>query len=364
VAFPPNAVISNDILDGAMDLLLLFGNSIARIINVLRHRFHDLPIHKLVYYHSYYQGVMPNLIAAINMRSGQRRTLRSKLDQTGNLQDCLGMTPLHILTCSSAHDLAMYCVIVDNYPSNLTTEDRWGATPMLYAFWGNAPAEIIHFLLDSYLSLYPSHVFNWTMMMETMGRCDTPKERIQNLLHVRQMHFPAQPLNWEYLLEKFAESSDCSSSGGQFDERMQFLFMCGMSSCVDALAFKVWRDHITDMIHTANYHYNRDNSDILHEIQAKVAHFEDEYPKLKEITTILELAVWKLKMNDNIPQEERCRKKMKTNESSIRRQCRITCGADIVIQHILPYLITATDEESDSETDTNDVDDNESIDSE
>lgn len=48
-----------------------------------------------------------------------------------------------------------------------------------------------------------------------------------------------------------------------------------------------------------------------------------------------------------------------TDESSIRRQCRITCGADVVIRHILPYLITATDEESVSESDANDIDDNE-----
>ena len=58
-------------------------------------------------------------------------------------------------------------------------------------------------------------------------------------------------------------------------------------------------------------------------------------------------------------------KKMRTDESEIRRQCRITGGADIVIRHILPYLINAADEESDSESDANDlVDDNESSDSE
>ncbi|MFN9898792.1 MAG: hypothetical protein ACK55Z_08380, partial [bacterium] len=121
----------------------------------------------IVYYQTYYHGVLQILIAAINTRSGQSRTLRSKLDPTGNQQDCLGMTPLHILTCSSIHDLELYRVIVEKYPANLITEDRWGALPLLYAFWGAAPAEIIQFLLDSYQSLYPSHVFNWTMMVKT-----------------------------------------------------------------------------------------------------------------------------------------------------------------------------------------------------
>jgi hypothetical protein len=61
-----------------------------------------------------------------------------------------------------------------------------GALPLLYAFWGAAPDEIIQFLLNSYQLYYPDHVFNWTMMVETIGRCDTLKESIGNLLHVKQ----------------------------------------------------------------------------------------------------------------------------------------------------------------------------------
>jgi len=33
-----------------------------------------------------------------------------------------------------------------------------------------------------------------------MGRCDSPKENIDSLLHVKQMHFPDQPIDWDYLL--------------------------------------------------------------------------------------------------------------------------------------------------------------------
>jgi hypothetical protein len=84
----------------------------------------------------------------------------------------------------------MYRLIIEKYPANLITQDRWGALPLLYAFWRAAPAEIIHFLLENYQSLYPDYVFNWTLMVETMGRTDTPKERIENLLCVKQMHFP------------------------------------------------------------------------------------------------------------------------------------------------------------------------------
>ena len=142
VAFPPDVVFGNDIFieeeeedddDNEMelrsDLQLLFGSDL-EIISELMHRFDGLPIHRIVYYQSYYHGVLQILIAAINTRSGQSRTLRSKLDPTGNQQDCLGMTPLHILTCSSVHDLDVYRLIVEKYPVNLITEDRWGALPL------------------------------------------------------------------------------------------------------------------------------------------------------------------------------------------------------------------------------------------
>ena len=369
MAFPPNAVFDDNIFidedDNEMtDLQRLFGSE-ARIIWELMHRFDGLPIHGIVYYQSYNENVLQKLTHAINMRSGQRRALRSKLNPTGNQQDCIGMTPLHILACSSVHDLEVYRVIVEKYPTNLITEDRWGALPLLYALWGAATNEIIHFLVESYESLYPDHIFNWTMMVETMGRCDTPKERIENLLRVKQMHFPEQPIDWGYLLDLFAEPSNRNFHGAPFQERMRYLVTCCLSSRVEALAFKLWRDHITNMIHTADYKWRLDNSTILRGIQDKLAYFEDELPKLEEATTILELALWKMRINEESHNEKSTRrqKKGKTDVSSVRHHCRVTCGVDVVIGRVLPYLLMSTvDQESDSAS--YDSDDDESSDSE
>jgi hypothetical protein len=123
---------------------------------------------------------------------------------------------------------------------------------------------------------------------------------------VKQTHFTEQSIDWEYMLDKFAEPSPVSFDEAPFRDRMQFLVMCGMSDHVEALPFKIWRNCISNMIHTANFPCNMDGTVILHRIQAKAAHFQDEYPRLlKEITSILELALWKLMMNHyNIPQEE------------------------------------------------------------
>jgi hypothetical protein len=80
---------------------------------------------------------------------------------------------------------------------------------------------------------------------------------------------------------------------------------------------------------------------ILREIRAKLDHFEHELTKLKEATAMLELALWKMKMSENGHQDRatQSQKKMKADESSIRSQDRVTCGADVVIGHVLPFLI-------------------------
>jgi hypothetical protein len=344
IAFPPDADVNNHIFHGATDLLQLFG-SVARIIRQLKHRFDRLPVHSSAYYQSYYnQGALQCLIDAINTKSGLHKKLRGmlsqrlhgKLNPTGNQQDCLGMTPLHILACSSVHNLEMYRLIVAKYPANLITVDRWGATPLLYAFWGAAPVEIVNFLINSYHLLYPDYVFNWTMMLKTMGQCDTPKENIESLLYAKQMHFPEQPLDWEYLLTAIAGSSSRFQNNVMFQEQMRFLVMCGLSVRLEALAFKVWRDYVTNMIHSATFVLGRDNSAILREIHSQFANYEDEFTKLKEITNILELALWKMKMNENGHQDINS---MATHDSNVRSQDRVTCGADVVIGHVVPFLI-------------------------
>jgi hypothetical protein len=67
---------------------------------------------------------------------------------------------------------------------------------------------------------------------------------------------------------------------------------------------------------------------------------------LKEATSILELALWNMKMNENIFQQKTIhyQKKIKADESCIRSQNRVACGADVVICNVLPFLISIGDE--------------------
>ena len=114
------------------------------------------------------------------------------------------------------------------------------------------------------------------------------------------------------------------------------------------------------MIETYNFKWDfypnksGDNSDILHRIREKLAQFEDKLLKLKEVTSILEIVLWGMRLNEKGRQDmaTQSQKKIKTDESSIRQQCRITFGADVIIGHVLPFLISVADDESDSNTES------------
>ena len=343
VAFPPNAVIDINILKKATDLLQLFG-SIAEIIHNLKHRFDGLPVHSLVYYQSSYQGELQRLITSGN-----------DLDPTGNQRDCLGMTPLHILTCSSVHNLELYRVIIDNYPTNLITEDAWGATPLLYAVWGNASADIIQFLLESHQLHFPDHEFNWTMMVKTMGQANAPLAVIQNLLDVHHRLCPDYNIDWDRILEELARDEDEPYAS---PATFCFLTRCSIAVRVSAIGVKHFRDNMADdWMGNEDNHFNREMW--RNETLTKLEYYESEYQKLKESTSLLELALWKMNIDASSTDNG-----VAMGDDN-RLECRIRCGADHVVNNVWPYLLPPNfvrsyvyiSDEEDSNSSNNDEDD-------
>jgi hypothetical protein len=63
---------------------------------------------------------------------------------------------------------------------------------------------------------------------------------------------------------------------------------------------------------------------------------------LKEATTILELTLWKAKLRQKKEEEDSLdttkAKKAKIDVESARQERRVTCGADIIIKNVLPFL--------------------------
>jgi len=68
-------------------------------------------------------------------------------------------------------------------------------------------------------------------------------------------------------------------------------------------------------------------------------HYKAEhYRYIKEAVTLLELALWKAKLGEEDNCAEGRTKKAKVDAESARKERRITCGADIVVKNVLPFL--------------------------
>eukprot|EP00984_Skeletonema_dohrnii_P005387 scaffold1896_cov86-Skeletonema_dohrnii-CCMP3373.AAC.3 len=72
----------------------------------------------------------------------------------------------------------------------------------------------------------------------------------------------------------------------------------------------------------------------------KMDHYKAEHCRyVKESVTLLELALWKAKLDEKEDSSAEGRaKKAKIDVDSVRRDRRVTCGADIVIKNVLPFL--------------------------
>jgi hypothetical protein len=286
-----------------------------------------------MYYISYYPVVLEEIRNIIMSENGE-------VDPTGLHQDCLGMTPLHILACSTVQLLELYQVMIENYPENLIVEDAWGAVPLLYAIWGDVPNEIVQFLVNSYQSFYPNHEFDWNNMVITLGRANASKAVIRNLLrHLQPTLSPEYNIDWDQILGELASATRKPAAS---PETFCFLTRRSIVTRVNAIGVMHFRDAMADdWMGRNSYFFNgqawRD------ETLAKLEYYESEYRRLKEVTSLLELALWKMKINDG--SKDLCEtmgrgnKKIKRDGLEFRLQCRISCGANIVIKNVWPYLL-------------------------
>ena len=76
------------------------------------------------------------------------------------------MTPLHVLLCSSAGcDVRVCQCMIEKYPSAMLIEDKWGEVPLVYALFGKAPIEVIHFLLETHMQRWRDMPFDFGGMI-------------------------------------------------------------------------------------------------------------------------------------------------------------------------------------------------------
>lgn len=151
---------------------------------------------------------------------------------------------------------------------------------------------------------------------------------------------------------KLRDKKDWYDSSGPSNVMFSFVVKQCTANQVNAIGLKLWRDDMANMIGKGVRPSSNDSKDSWFDrVKAKLSQYEAKYRMLKEATTYLELALWKNKLCESNPinhqngRGRRC-KKLKLNESGLRRQYRVNCGADVVIGNVLPYLLPVSESSS------------------
>lgn len=314
IAFPVGCIVDASILEKFNSLVDL---------RDLQHRFDGLPVHEICYYHSYRD--------AATVVKSLKREISQLTSKTASHQDCLGMTPLHILACSTKHDLEMYQLLVGKLPEYLIVEDKWKGIPLLYLFWCNAPKEIIHFVVESYKAIYPQYDIRCESMIFAMANALSPISYIQNLLNTHQQYFPEQMFDMETLVLALAESNIHQAIFNKQRinrELIRLLLKFGIQKRLDSLNNRKWHAELEEDIRLLPTKVNAAEK-CIKDLYDKLSSFE----RIKEATSLLELALWKVNITGS------CHKKTRiNNEASYRNQCRLDCGAEIIIHNVMPFL--------------------------
>jgi len=156
---------------------------------------------------------------------------------------------------------------------------------------------------------------------------------VGNLLDALQTLSPGYNIDWDQVLR---ELRNVYLSNVTFC----FLSRCSIAIRVNAIGVKHFRDAMND------YWMGSDN-DVFDrqawhdETLTKLEYYESEHQKLKETTSLLELALWKARISSVVHGKVMSggNKKMRIDQSEFRLQCRISCGADHVVKNVWPHLL-------------------------
>jgi hypothetical protein len=267
------------------------------LVNALKTRFDNLPLHKLCYYQSYHPTAttINALVDVIKSDSSVRK----------KREDCLGMTPLHILGLSKKQEPELYQLLVERYPGDILIRDAWGCLPIYYVCLSDAPIKIVRYFLAMHRAVFPKTKLERTQVIDSFSilfvsvdvlRCVilwTIADRLESLGH----------RDWKIdILHKVDQIPD----GGR----------------------RAWKEKERQIA-------------LIHDM---LALYEQ-----KEVASLLELSAWKAKLSlagerlgiekyDDAEESNDKKSSIPRMTDEIRRSCRINSGSELIISNVLPFI--------------------------
>jgi hypothetical protein len=209
--------------------------------------------------------------------------------------------------------------------------------------------------------------------VKTIGRCAFAASGVQDAEFGKDLETMGSGSFWGSKLRRIAiplkddmfQLNDHSGNYTQFHgcrNLTAFDLVGGIHKTVASLHFESWRDEMNAEIQRINQLMLPNSSgktDVtrqwIQSVLIRIESYKAEHRALlKEATTLLELALWKAKLdlgeevdNNKVGDEKetdfeevKLAKKAKMDpDSSKRKGARVTCGADVLIKNVLPFLM-------------------------
>jgi hypothetical protein len=267
--------VGHNVFDGCTKLydIIPAGVDDNQLLEALRRRFDDYPIHELCYYQGHRS--IPETLVQMNLIFA---TQDASNDPPPQITDAtFGMTPLHVLSLAAKPDLEITLLMLQRYFDNHITEDSWGKLPVVY-FCQNAPLNSVKIIkclgrsiLDSLLELF--NLKNWRSQIA---------RDIDNLEE---------------------NEIDCKIRCTQIHHALKLVDKYRMKEKLCSVELLLWRLQMKSLLELKNKEENH------MERPRKMARTKETRPTDYQL----------LSLEDRV-------------------NCRTTCGIDIVVSNIVPFL--------------------------
>ena len=139
------------------------------------------------------------------------------------------------------------------------------------------------------------------------------------------------------------------SAFGYCEKLLQVDLVGGIHKTISSLLLESWRNEMNDEIGRINRDLPRYDKTVtiqqwMERVIQRIQQYKNEHHTLlKEFTALLELALWKAKLDEEFgeplrKEDNTIAKKAKIDMKAARQEQRITSGANIVIKNVLPFL--------------------------
>ena len=284
--------------------------------DMLRSRFDGFPVHRLCFYHLH-QTVEPNNTYE------QLKEMIQLPTSNSNVVDCLGMTPLHVLACSGTHDLRLYRCLIESYPDALITKDKWGETPLAYVLLSESSMNIVHYFFEVHRRTWGTIPIDFGEIIKILssGMRRSSAEYVKYTIRAQRTYFPDLKIDWNHIIQSLRVDKDL----------MKAIFFAGSSEMSSERKAEVQRRN--------SEYLDRDIEEQKKMFKASerfiVDSMQEYHDFLIDTTTVLELVLWRMLLNDASQQRKR---KRNIDALQVRKNARLNGGK--IFQAIIPNVLS------------------------